>query len=197
MCELLLWCPQVNLGRYQAPVHVASRTLCHFSAKAFLWNAAAFQIGLRGIDRKAAPLRAADVASSSSGAAASSSSGAASSSSGAASLSGAAPDAGAAPKPTLKQEAHLGWAESTTNQLDRAAYLFGSVHNLHLQKIVVRVLQPCSEYHSRRLTSCPARVETSNVGQLQRRLACHHTCHSMFFCCMRPWALVRLSWIIH
>eukprot|EP00959_Pyramimonas_sp_CCMP1952_P284276 5942466-Pyramimonas_sp.AAC.1 len=59
-------------------------------------------------------------------------------------------------KPTLAQQRVLPWSESCTNQMDRAAYLFGNVENFWTQKIIINCLQPTSEYHSRSLGLPPS-----------------------------------------
>ncbi len=124
--------PQVNMGRFQAPVYVASRSLHQFAEKAILWNSASYVLGYRGMDR--AKTIDKPVAAAGSSAAASSSAGPA--------------EEG---KLTLRQAANQTWSESTANQLERAAMLYGVQEHYHLQRLVVRCLTPCSEFHTRHL----------------------------------------------
>eukprot|EP00959_Pyramimonas_sp_CCMP1952_P123020 2571707-Pyramimonas_sp.AAC.1 len=90
---------RVNLGKYQAPVHIAKKTLGLYSFKSYFFNAAALRIGLKGADRRhqPAPPKPAD------------------------------PELEA--KPTVKQAGKEPWTAETTNQLDRAAYVFGDIEN--------------------------------------------------------------------
>ena len=107
---------------------MACRTLCEFSIKSYLFTIACLEMGMAPPDcKKTAPLAAA--ASSSSG--------------------DPAPAEPAEPKKTLKQYAHQPWDSNSANQLQRASTLFGSQENYFIQRVVVRVLQPTSEYHSR------------------------------------------------
>jgi hypothetical protein len=124
---------QVNIGRYQAPIHCAHRTLCHFAQKAYIYNCASMSLGLSGFDRRSTLPADAGVR------------GAQASSSAAASSADAA-----APKTTsLKELAATPWSSDASNQLQKASVLFGSVECYHLQRLVVRCLHPTSEYHSR------------------------------------------------
>ncbi len=123
---------QVNLGRFQAPIYVANRQLAQFSTKAFLYNAAALELGFRGADRRKPPKPPpADPAPAA-----------------------PAPDAGPADlaepaKKTLKVLSHEGWCPEAANMLDRAAYLYGQRDNYFTQRLMVRCLTPTSEWHSR------------------------------------------------
>ena len=121
---------QVNMGRFQAPVYIAGRTLCQFAEKAYLWNAAAFTLGFRGMDRQSIGAQGSAAASSS---------------------SGPADSAGdeSADKKTLKQQAAQTWQESTSNQLDRAALMYSSQEHYFLQRIIVRSLSACAELHTK------------------------------------------------
>ena len=116
------------MGRFQAPIYTAKRTLCQFAKKAYLWNAAAAQLGFKGMDRKAAPPLVPPAA----GAA-------------------AAPECGDDDKHSagLKAVALQTWTETASNQLDRAAYLYGCVEHFWIQQIIVRSLVPCQEFHTR------------------------------------------------
>ena len=124
---------QVNLGRFQAPVYVAQRCMAQWPMRAFLWNAAAWVLGMKGFDRLKAPSKKP-------------------SPSAAASSSSSAPSSGPAESEgttTLKAHMQQTWDESCVNQLDRAAMLYGSVDNMNLQSVLVRCLYPTSEWHSR------------------------------------------------
>ncbi len=138
---------QVNLGRFQAPVYVAQRCQGMFAVKGFLFNAAAQALGFRGMDRAATPKPKA-----------------ASSSEPSSSSSSAGPPAAAEapPKVTLKAHIQQTFDESCANQLGRSAWIYGSVDNMHLQKIMVRCLFPASQWHSMYLSlwSCAAETRT-------------------------------------
>ena len=121
---------QVNLGRFQAPVFVAQRTLVDFACKGYLLSAACLVQGLGLGSAKKGPEHPAAAASSSS-------------------QSGSAgPDAAAPAALTMKQQGQAPWDASAANQLQRAAQVFSSLENYWTQRLVVRVLYPTSQYHS-------------------------------------------------
>ncbi len=129
--SLFLLVCQVNLGRYQAPIHIASRTLCDFSVKSYLFSIACLSMGLslNAPKKKTKPAAAGDAAASSG-------------------AQGGGHD-DSQDKKTLKQFAHQPWDSNAVNQLQRACQCFGSLENYFIQRIVVRVLHPTSEFHSR------------------------------------------------
>ena len=143
-----LFPPEVNLGRYQAPLHVAQRTLCHFAAKGYLMGAACLNMGL----------------SLSSSAKASASTAAASSSSSSSAQGGAVEDPAVLPEKTLQQLSVQPWDASASNSLHKAAHVFTSLENYWLQRLVVRSLLPTAEFHSKCLDSSAGRAETSWVN---------------------------------
>eukprot|EP00959_Pyramimonas_sp_CCMP1952_P280859 5870452-Pyramimonas_sp.AAC.1 len=53
----LLWskCEKINLGKYQQPTVVSQKTLAHFAVKSYILNVAAIALGMKGLDRRAAP----------------------------------------------------------------------------------------------------------------------------------------------
>ncbi len=122
----------MNLGRFQAPVYVAQRQINQYAVRAFLWNAACLEIGLKGVDRQQKPPQAAPAAAASSS-----------------SSSGPAEDVAQPAKLTLKQSGHEGWCPDAATALDKAGYLYGQVGNWHLQRVMARALTPTSEWHSR------------------------------------------------
>ncbi len=114
---------------------MAQRCQGQFPIKAYLWNAAALSLGYKGMDRQLAP----KPTPSATAAASSSSS------------SAAAPVAAAEEQPKLPLKAHvqMTFDENCCNQFDRAAWLYGSVDNMHLQRIMTRCLSPTSQRHSK------------------------------------------------
>ena len=121
---------QVNMGRYQAPLHVAQRTLCDYAAKGYLFGAACLMMGMPlATKAKAKPL--ADAPSSSSAQA------------------GGDVEAAAPAVPTMKAMAQQPWDANAQNGLHKAGQVFSSLENYHIQRLVVRSLLPTSEYHSR------------------------------------------------
>ncbi len=126
---------EVNLGRYQAPIHVASRTLCEFSVKAYLFSISCLSMGLSVSGPKKKTAAAAAASSLASGEQA----------------AGAGGDEAGAK--TLKQFAHQPWDSNAVNQLQRAGQVFSSLENYFIQRVVVRVLHPTSEFHSRSLAA--------------------------------------------
>ena len=125
-------CERVNMAKYMQPVQVAKRTIGLFSLKAYIFGAACHQLGYKGADRqtsKVAPVKSSTGAASAADEPASSS--------------------GDAPKETLKQAAALPWGEQQVNQLERASYIYGDKLNFHKNKIIIVVLKPAAEYHSR------------------------------------------------
>ena len=85
-------------------------------------NTAALKLGMKGVDRsrpQAAPLPANE----------------------------AAPVAeGGAPLAAHRKET---WNQACTNQLDRAAWIYGDIENYWKQNMIVQVCHPTSEFHSR------------------------------------------------
>lgn len=126
MCALAS-ASQVNLGRYQAPLHVAQRTLCQFGIKGYLFGAACLSMGLGLCPAKKAPK--AEASSSS--------------------AQGGAEDPAAPSESTLKQLAVQPWDSNAQNSLHKAAQVFCSLESYWLQRLVVRSLLPTSEFHSR------------------------------------------------
>ena len=123
---------QVNLGRYQAPIHVAQRTLCQYGLKGYLFGAACLAMGLSLVCSKKAPKA-----------------GAASSSS---SAQGGVDDPAAPAEMTMKQHAHQPWDANAANSLHKAGQFFSSAESYWTQRLVVWALLPTCEFHSR----CPA-----------------------------------------
>ena len=124
-CELLRRKGEkVSMGKYQQPVHAAKRSLPMFSVKAYLYNTACIRLGFKGADRMKAPAVPAG---------------------GVAGALEPCPE-----KLTLKEQMVQPWSEQCANQLDRAAYLFGNTENAFLQAMIVRVLLPTANFHSRR-----------------------------------------------
>ncbi len=113
---------KINLGRYQAPVHVLNRTVDQYSTKAYLWNAAALSFGMKGFDRRTTPK---------------------------VSTTEAPTGSTVVSATSLKASAHMPWSEQCANQLDRAAMLYGNLEGFFRQQVILRALGPTSEFHSR------------------------------------------------
>ena len=123
---------QVNLGRYQAPLHVAQRTLVDWTTKGYLFGAACLSMGL-GLTADKKPAPKPDAAASSSSCAA----------------QGSGEDPAAPQESSMKMLAAQPWNASSANGLHRAAQMFSSLECYYLQRCVVRALMPTSEFHSR------------------------------------------------
>ena len=123
---------RVHLGKFQAPVMIASRTIHLFSLKAYFLNAAAITIGMKGTDRRKAPPKPSPTPDDGSG--------------------GAVVEY---TPTTLKAQSHQTWTEKCTNQLDRAAYLYGDIFNFNRQRLIVNLLSCTTNFHSRRPWELP------------------------------------------
>ena len=119
----LLWSKgeRVNLGKYQHSATVASKTLLHYSQKAYIYNVAALSLGMKGFDRPPeVPVE------------------------------GPTLEDGAKPTLKQHSKVQQPWNDSCKNQLDRAAMLYGSTENYYKQRLIVQILTPTQEFHGRR-----------------------------------------------
>ena len=111
-----------NLGKFQHTTHCAKATLANWGVKAYITNLSALTLGMKGgMDRRAPPTDAAPP--------------------------GPLPEIEG--KATLKQHQFVGFAESTKNQLDKAAWVFGDLEAQFKQTLICEVIKPTQNYHSR------------------------------------------------
>ncbi len=116
---------RMNLGKFQSPTVVMSKTISSFALKAYIYNVCALSLGFRGTNRGLPPAQAAAAAAGSS-------------------------EVAVAGKATLKQTAHVCWSDNCSNQWDRAAWLYGDMCHFNSQKTICNVLKPIALYHGRR-----------------------------------------------
>ncbi|CAK0815094.1 unnamed protein product [Prorocentrum cordatum] len=119
---------RVHLGKFQAPIVIAGKTIHLFSLKAYFLNAAVMTLGFKGTDRRttAPPKEMLPYPDPAEGA-----------------VVECVPN-------TLKAQSHKSFDAKCANQLDRAAFLFGDISNFNRQRRIVDVLSLVATFHGKR-----------------------------------------------